>query len=327
VVKPPDGYAVRPGTGMQVVVGSGTAYTDVAVVAGEQPRQGNYVVRLDQPTPTFTVPAANPSLPRRDEVYLVVYDKAFGSPPPSVGAARLAYRVGDAASSPTAPGADTAWEASLLLGEISIPAGAVTPTVIDRRGTADFGSSGGAVPVGSILPYGGAAAPAGWQLCNGASLSRTSYPRLFAAIGTTYGSADAFTFRVPNLQGRFPIGTGGTAAKTLGEATGSLTTASATHDHSRTTTTDGAHKHTGLEVKSGGGSTGGALDNSGGGGLAFEPGPTKHQHTVQGHTHDLDWSDGSAGGHSHDVVVTNGGAHTHGYTPPLLGVNWIIRAA
>jgi microcystin-dependent protein len=41
---------------------------------------------------------------------------------------------------------------------------------------------------------------------NGASLLRASYPALFAAIGTTYGAADATHFNVPNLAGRVVAG-------------------------------------------------------------------------------------------------------------------------
>lgn len=62
-------------------------------------------------------------------------------------------------------------------------------------------------PVGSVIPYAGASAPAGWLLCQGQSVSRTTYSELFAAIGTTYGSGDgSATFNLPNLKGRIPVG-------------------------------------------------------------------------------------------------------------------------
>ena len=35
--------------------------------------------------------------------------------------------------------------------------------------------------------------PTGWLKCNGATISRTTYSALFAAIGTTYGSGDGST--------------------------------------------------------------------------------------------------------------------------------------
>jgi microcystin-dependent protein len=54
---------------------------------------------------------------------------------------------------------------------------------------------------GSALPAGG------WLWQNGQAVSRTLYPRLFAAIGTAYGSGDGTsTFNVPDRRGRTGIG-------------------------------------------------------------------------------------------------------------------------
>jgi microcystin-dependent protein len=63
------------------------------------------------------------------------------------------------------------------------------------------------VPVGSILPYGGNAAPAGFLLCNGSQYNASAYPALFDVIGTAYGG-DGITFNVPDLRTRVPVGTG-----------------------------------------------------------------------------------------------------------------------
>jgi microcystin-dependent protein len=50
--------------------------------------------------------------------------------------------------------------------------------------------------------------PEGWLLCNGATVSRTTYSRLFAKIGTKYGAGDgSTTFALPNLDGRVLQGT------------------------------------------------------------------------------------------------------------------------
>lgn len=50
--------------------------------------------------------------------------------------------------------------------------------------------------------------PEGWLLCNGASVSRTTYSRLFAKIGTKYGAGNgSTTFNLPNLDGRVLQGT------------------------------------------------------------------------------------------------------------------------
>jgi microcystin-dependent protein len=55
--------------------------------------------------------------------------------------------------------------------------------------------------------YGGSTAPNGWLLCDGSAVSRTTYARLFSAIGTKYGSGNgSTTFNLPNFKGRVPVG-------------------------------------------------------------------------------------------------------------------------
>ena len=70
-----------------------------------------------------------------------------------------------------------------------------------------FIQRGGACPVGSIIPYLGGDIPYGWLLANGASVLRTQYDKLFALIGTKFGSADEAHFNLPNLHHRFIEGT------------------------------------------------------------------------------------------------------------------------
>lgn len=51
--------------------------------------------------------------------------------------------------------------------------------------------------------------PAGYLPCDGAAVSRTTYARLFAAIGETYGVGDSSTtFNVPDLRQRVAVGAG-----------------------------------------------------------------------------------------------------------------------
>ncbi len=63
------------------------------------------------------------------------------------------------------------------------------------------------VPIGVIVPYGGASAPSGWLLCDGSALNRITYAALFATIGTAFGIGNgSTTFNLPDLRGRFPLG-------------------------------------------------------------------------------------------------------------------------
>lgn len=62
---------------------------------------------------------------------------------------------------------------------------------------------GDTVPLGTIVWSASTTAPEGYLLCNGATVGRTTYSALFAAIGTTYGAGDgSTTFALPNLISR-----------------------------------------------------------------------------------------------------------------------------
>lgn len=62
-------------------------------------------------------------------------------------------------------------------------------------------------PAGMVAMTATSAAPAGWLICNGGAVSRTTYAGLFAAIGTQHGAGDgSTTFNVPNLKGRTVMG-------------------------------------------------------------------------------------------------------------------------
>lgn len=65
-------------------------------------------------------------------------------------------------------------------------------------------SSVDAVPSGAVFYFAATTAPAGYLVCNGSTISRTTYAALFAVIGTTFGAGDgATTFRLPDLRGEF----------------------------------------------------------------------------------------------------------------------------
>jgi microcystin-dependent protein len=71
------------------------------------------------------------------------------------------------------------------------------------------------LPPGMVAPFAGPATagsePAGWLLCDGRAVSRTTYARLFGAIGTAWGQGDgSSTFNLPDLRGLFLRGVNGT---------------------------------------------------------------------------------------------------------------------
>ena len=80
-------------------------------------------------------------------------------------------------------------------------------------------ATGGVAP-GIISQFAGATAPPGYLLCQGQTLSTTTYSNLFSAIGYTYGGGGA-DFKVPDLQSRIPVGKGpDTEFDALGETGG-----------------------------------------------------------------------------------------------------------
>lgn len=100
-----------------------------------------------------------------------------------------------------------------------------TPTLLEnllKQTTSVSATEGvrgaGFVPSGVVLPFAGTTAPAGWLFCYGQSLANASYPDLYAAIGTTYGSVDGSHFNLPDMRGRVGAGKddmGGTGAGRL----------------------------------------------------------------------------------------------------------------
>lgn len=69
------------------------------------------------------------------------------------------------------------------------------------------------VPVGTVLPFAGNTPPAGYLLCDGSQVSRTTYAALFSTIGNAWGGGDGInTFHLPDMRGRFLRGVSGTSA-------------------------------------------------------------------------------------------------------------------
>lgn len=84
----------------------------------------------------------------------------------------------------------------------------------DNNGTTDFLANGSVtlsklasalqallVPTGVISAFGGTSAPAGYLLCDGQTVSRTTYAALFGVIGTAFGAGDgSTTFGIPDTK-------------------------------------------------------------------------------------------------------------------------------
>ncbi|GCL64300.1 tail fiber protein [Pseudaquabacterium pictum] len=78
------------------------------------------------------------------------------------------------------------------------------------------------IPAGAVQAFARASAPTGWLVCDGATISRTAYPVLFAAIGVVFGAGDgSTTFRLPDLRGEFIRGLDGGRGVDAGRALGS----------------------------------------------------------------------------------------------------------
>jgi microcystin-dependent protein len=100
--------------------------------------------------------------------------------------------------------------------------------------------------VGAIKPWTKATAPAGYVLCNGAAISRTTYADLFGVIGTTYGAGDSSTtFNVPQLQGKLPQGYDGNTYNLAGTGGANTVTVAVTNNQAATNATNQAVTVTG----------------------------------------------------------------------------------
>lgn len=198
----------------------------------------------------------------------------------------------------------------------------------DPNDVATVSQAQGVMPVGSVIDYAGNAAPAGWMLCHGQSLSRADYAALFAVVGAIYGSTSGATFNLPDLRGRVVAGldnmggpnaerlSGIMASTTLGGAGGAkehaLTIAQMpSHNHTAGASDSGNHAHFGLEGRVGtAGAGNGLVQSAGGSGYGF-----------------MNQIQTAAGGiHSHTITIGhNGSGESHPNVQPTMVMNKIIK--
>lgn len=181
------------------------------------------------------------------------------------------------------------------------------------------------VPAGTVLFVAQATAPSGYIKANGALLSRTTYDKLFAAIGTTFGSGDgSTTFQIPDLRGEFLRGLDDGRGVDAGRALGSTQAGdNAAHTHAGSSGSAGNHSHTGSTDWTGShnhvngafrnllrppyvGSVTGSDTTNSGGEQAVGPGDSAAMADAGGHSHSV--TVGSAGDHSHAVTIGSSGS-------------------
>lgn len=221
------------------------------------------------------------------------------------------------------------------------------------------GKTSGIIPVGAVQMYAGSAVPDGWLMCDGASFSPTTYPKLYTTIGTTYGGTSVAPL-TPNLKGRIPVGKSSeTEFDTLGETGGekahTLTvTEMPNHDHGAWTVTGGVdHYHSGTtagetqEHTHGPGNLTGyydmrsvddsgttyhgatqyifsAFDRSSESGTVHINGGATGGRSAQ-HNHTFSTGGASAYAHQHGITAQGGGG-AHNNLQPYIVLNYIIKA-
>lgn len=137
----------------------------------------------------------------------------------------------------------------IVSGEI-VAAGDMISASDVMAGNRVYDGYGMLMPPGTILTFAGQTAPNGFLVCNGVSVSRTTYADLFAVIGTIYGTGDgSTTFNLPDLSGKVTTGVDGTAIRPNVGSTGGVNEVTLTNDqlpshtHTGTTTANGTHTH------------------------------------------------------------------------------------
>ena len=101
------------------------------------------------------------------------------------------------------------------------------------------------VPPGAVFHFARSTAPAGYLICNGAVVSRSTYANLFAVIGTAFGAGNgSTTFGLPNLLGEFIRGWDAGRGVDSGRGFGTLQGSNnLSHNHDGLTQFNGTHTH------------------------------------------------------------------------------------
>lgn len=170
------------------------------------------------------------------------------------------------------------------------------PPTDDIRYTAnDF------IPAGVVWDYAGASVPDGWLRCDGTAVSRTTYARLFSAIGTIWGVGDgSTTFNLPDQTDAYRIGAGTDPVGSTVGNTGS--TLDLTHEHDEgtlVTANAGSHTHSSSGTT---GPTASTVEVQAGTGATV---------AMDTHVHAYSNTTGSAPAHNHTITGLTGEENAH----------------
>lgn len=189
----------------------------------------------------------------------------------------------------------------------------------------DGATAGGAevVPAGTIMAYGGATAPTGYLFCDNTAVSRTTYARLFAAVGTAFGTGDgSTTFNLPDLRDKVPLGKGSNNA-TLGVTNGSAGASSVLTSASKTGVTTASNSTgTGTTGSTGGSTVANNTGSDGDGDLTV--GTTSVAASAKDSTTTTVVNSVTQAAHTHTIPSLTVNGHTHSIPAlniPSLSVN------
>jgi microcystin-dependent protein len=187
-------------------------------------------------------------------------------------------------------------------------------------------TTGAIIPSGAIWMFGTGNEPAGWLLCDGRTVSITTYPNLFAAIGINFGGDGTTNFRLPLLVDRVPVGAGptkpidgtqgGAWSKAIGTANLPPHSHVINHDHGAFNTADsGTHDHAIHSTDATGGNLQTVTRGSTGGSNTKGPiqGDGSHRHGINVPNYAGNSGNGPGGGALLDI------------TPPYQALAFLIK--
>lgn len=195
---------------------------------------------------------------------------------------------------------------------------------LERNTVRPMSRRGAGGPAGSIVWSAAASPPDGALAMDGAAVSRATYARLFAAIGTTYGAGDgSTTFNLPNIAGRVIVAqSSDTEFAALGQVGGTKThTLTSGQIPNLSAASAGAHTH--------GNAGAGRFLSTDRTSIAKRSGSTYSSGAWvpavdQANAIESEAATASAGAHTHSVNTGGGGAHNN--IQPYIVMNAYIWA-